>query len=62
MAGIEDLIEFAETSNPKIVDKNKIRVYRGYEKMPLKKRRIFNNPQYMRRYFTENLADAKWYA
>ena len=42
MAGIEDLIEFAETSNPKIVDKNKIRVYRGYEKMPLKKRRIFN--------------------
>tara|TARA_Y100000361_G_scaffold105096_1_gene94795 strand:- start:101 stop:661 length:561 start_codon:yes stop_codon:yes gene_type:complete len=62
MAGIEDLIEFAETSNPKIVDKNKIRVYRGYEKMPLKKRRIFNNPQHMRRYFTENLADAKWYA
>ena len=42
MAGIEDLIEFAETSNPKIVDKNKIRVYRGYEKMPLKKRRILN--------------------
>jgi len=62
MAGIEDLIEFAETNNPKIVDKNKIRVYRGYEKMPLKKRRIFNNPQHMRRYFTENLADAKWYA
>ena len=62
MAGIEDLIEFAETSNPKIVDKNKIRVYRGYEKMPLKKRSIFNNPQHMRKYFTENLADAKWYA
>ena len=39
MAGIEDLIEFAETSNPKIVDKNKIRVYRGYEKMPLKKKK-----------------------
>ena len=62
MAGIKDLIEFAETRNPKIVDKNKIRVYRGYEKMPLKKRSIFNNPQHMRKYFTENLADAKWYA
>ena len=62
MAGIEDLIEFAETSNPKIVDKNKIRVYRGYEKMPLKKRSIFNNTKHMRKYFTENLADAKWYA
>ena len=62
MAGIEDLIEFAETNNPTIVDKNKIRVYRGYEKMPLSKRSIFNNPLDRGKYFTENLSDAKWYA
>ena len=42
MAGIEELLELTETSKPKIVDGNKIRVYRGYEKMPLSKRHIFN--------------------
>ena len=62
MAGIEDLLEFSEINNPKIVDGNKIRVYRGYEKMPLSKRSIFNNPLDRGKYFTENLADAKWYA
>ena len=44
MAGIKNLLQFAELNNPKIVDGNKIRVYRGYEKMPLSKRSIFNNP------------------
>ena len=62
MAGIEDLLELSEINNPKIVDGNKIRVYRGYEKMPLSKRSIFNNPLDRGKYFTENLADAKWYA
>ena len=62
MAGIKDLLEFSEVNKPKIVDGNKIRVYRGYEKMPLSKRSIFNNPLDKGKYFTENLADAKWYS
>ena len=62
MAGIEDLLEFTELNKPKIVNGNKIRVYRGYEKMPLSKRSIFNNPLDRGKYFTEHLADAKWYA
>ena len=62
MAGIKDLLEFSEVNKPKIVDGNKIRVYRGYEKMPLSKRSIFNNPLDRGKYFTENLSDAKWYA
>ena len=62
MAGIEDLLEFTELNKPKIVNGNKIRVYRGYEKMPLSKRSIFNNPLDRGKYFTENPADAKWYA
>ena len=62
MAGIESLLELAETSKPKIVDGNKIRVYRGYEKMPLSKRHIFNKTINRGKYFTEHLADAKWYA
>ena len=62
MAGIEELLELAETSKPTIVDGNKIRVYRGYEKMPLSKRSIFNKTIDRGKYFTENLADAKWYA
>ena len=62
MAGIEELLELTETSKPKIVDGNKLRVYRGYEKMPLNKRSIFNKTIDRGKYFTENLADAKWYA
>jgi len=62
MAGIKDILEFTELNKPKIVDGNKIRVYRGYEKMPLEKRSIFNNPLDKGKYFTENLDDAKWYA
>jgi len=68
MAGIKDLLEFSESAyesirnKPKIVDGDKIRVYRGYEKMPLEKRSIFNNPLDRGKYFTENLDDAKWYA
>ena len=46
MAGIEDLIK----------------VYRGYEKMPLSKRSIFNNPIDRGKYFTESIDEAKWYA
>ena len=62
MAGIEELLELTETNRPKIVDGNKIRVYRGHEKMPLSKRHIFNKTINKGKYFTENLADAKWYA
>ena len=62
MAGIEELLELTEISKPKIVDGNKLRVYRGYEKMPLNKRSIFNKTIDRGKYFTENLADAKWYA
>ena len=62
MAGIEELLELTETSKPKIVDGNKIRVYRGHEKMPLSKRHIFNKTIDKGKYFTEHLADAKWYA
>jgi hypothetical protein len=62
MAGIEELLELTETSKPKIVDGNKLRVYRGYEKMPLNKRSIFNKTIDRGKYFTENLDDAKWYA
>jgi len=60
--GLESLLEFTETGKPKIVDGNKLRVFRGYEKMPLSKRSIFNKTIDKGKYFTENLADAKWYA
>ena len=62
MAGLADLLELTEINKPKIVDGNKLRVYRGYEKMPLNKRSIFNKTIDRGKYFTENLADAKWYA